>query len=191
MNATSGLLGLSLSRPADHLSFSGNKSPAPMSSERLCKGCGSVKLLTAFRKHNRGGRRWTCRSCENKWVRTTKPWNSDAKRTYQRHVYQTRRGMRLVCDAKLRAKKKNLPFSIDWRDIQTRIERGLCEVTGLPFDLNARKTWNAPSLDQIVPGGGYTPENVRVVLYAVNVMASNWGLEMILKMAAAIQKGGQ
>ena len=146
--------------------------------------------MEAFRPHSGNGRRWTCRVCENKWVRTTKPWASSTKREYQRKVRKVRRGMALVADAKQRAKAKSLPFSLDWRDIQRRIDAGFCEVTRLPFDLSVPKSWNAPSLDRRVPRKGYTPENVRVVLYAVNVMASDWGLEPILRIADAIRAAG-
>lgn len=183
-----GQSGSSSSEPADPQSSSASKSLAAASSGlRVCRGCGGQKPLEMFRLQ-RQYRRWTCRPCENSWVRTTKPWTSDAKRIYQRTVRLKKRGLVLTSDAKQRAKTKGLTFSIDWRDIQARIEAGACEVTGLPFDLLAApKAWNAPSLDQIVPGAGYTPENTRVVLYAFNTMASTWGVPTILMIADAIR----
>lgn len=93
----------------------------------------------------------------------------------------------MVNDARSRAKAKDLECSLDWRDIQQRIEAGACEVSGIEFDLTAPKAWNAPSLDRIIPQQGYTPENTRVVLYAVNTMANDWGLERALEIAAAIK----
>lgn len=98
------------------------------------------------------------------------------------------RGLSLTADAKRRARVKNLPFDLDWRDIQTRIERGFCELSGLPFDLSTPKSPHAPSLDQITANQGYTKNNVRVVLYAVNMMMGTWGLEKALEIVQAIQR---
>jgi hypothetical protein len=56
--------------------------------------------------------------------------------------------------------------------------------------LTTPKAWNAPSIDQVTPGAGYTPENTRVVLYAVNVMASDWGLARIIQIADALRARG-
>jgi hypothetical protein len=70
-----------------------------------------------------------------------------------------------------------LAFSLNWRDIQEQIDVGCCEVTGIPFDLTTPKAWNAPSLDQIVAGGGYTQENTRVVLYALNTWRTIGGCQ--------------
>lgn len=193
MNATSGRSSTGSSEPANPLSSSESKSPAASSSEsRVCKGCGEEKpLVEAFRRHNKGGFRWTCKACENAWVRTTKPWTSDAKKTYQRSVRNSRRGMALTFDARRRAKARGLPFDLDWRDIQSRIDRGVCEVTGIPFDLTGHRAWNAPSLDQTKASEGYAKSNTRVVLYAVNMMAGTWGLERALMVADAIKRGAR
>lgn len=174
---------------ADPLSCSENKSHHPSLSEnRVCRGCQGAQPIDNFRQHNKGGRRWTCRSCENGWVRTTKPWSSRAKKEYQKRVRLERRGLSLVSDAKRRAKTKGIPFDLDWRDIQRRLDLGKCEITSLPFDLMSPKAWNAPSLDQIRPGAGYTKENTRVVLYSLNVMLGTWGVEIMLKVADAARR---
>jgi len=95
-------------------------------------------------------------------------------------VRRTRRGMLLTFDAKRRAKNKGIPFSLDWKNIQDRIENGYCELTGIPFNLDHPKSWDAPSIDQIIASNGYTPDNTRVVLYSVNVMIGTWGVEHFL-----------
>lgn len=101
-----------------------------MMDAQTCKGCGTEKPLTAFRRHNRGGLRRTCRVCENAWVRTTKPWSSDTKRAYQKNRRNTHRGFALVADARSRAKRKGVPCTLDWPEVQKRIDVGVCEVTG-------------------------------------------------------------
>jgi len=96
--------------------------------------------------------------------------------------------MVLTSDAKQRAKTRTLPFSLDWREIQEKIDLGICEVTGIAFTLEGVKAWNAPSLDQIAPGAGYTKLNTRVVLYCLNIMAGTWGVPQILEIAEAIKR---
>jgi hypothetical protein len=59
-------------------------------------------------------------------------------------------------------------------------------LTRIPFNLDGGKTWDSPSLDRINNAKGYTPENVRVVLYCVNVMANIWGENKIIEIAEAI-----
>lgn len=49
-----------------------------------------------------------------------------------------------------------------------------CEVTGVNFDLRDLDVFKpryalSPSLDQVIPGRGYTPKNTRLVAYAWNV----------------------
>jgi hypothetical protein len=78
----------------------------------------------------------------------------------------------LLNGAAKRAKKKNWPMTIDKKRIQGIIEKGVCELTGLPFILaQDQPTYHnpyAPSLDRIDSGLGYLDSNVRVVLAAVN-----------------------
>lgn len=96
----------------------------------------------------------------------------------------------LLFDAKRRAEKKNVPYSIDNVE-RTRIENvisaGFCEVTGLPF-ANLEGTANpwSPSIDRIVPELGYINGNVRVVVWALNMAKSGWGDDVLLKLARAI-----
>lgn len=89
----------------------------------------------------------------------------------------------------LRAAKdrtENVTITKAW--IQERLDRGHCEVTGLPFVLTANKIANpwSPSLDQIVPGQGYTPENTQVVVWIYNVAKGSWKHEDVLSMANAL-----
>ena len=174
--------------PASSLESKSHHLPSLGEQTKLCKRCGEARHLSDFRAHNKGGLRGTCKQCENTAVREAKPWASDAKRAYLKERRATHRGFSLTNDAKRRAKEKGLAFDLDWRDIQARIDRGVCEVTGIAFDLSTPKAWNAPSLDQREAKGGYTPENTRVVLYALNTMANCWGEDLISLIADAIRK---
>ena len=187
IRVTYGLHGSDSLTPVVQPSFLESRSLVQASSEKQCKRCGLTKSADAFRKHDKGGLRGSCRECENELTRMAKPWKSENKKKYMAKRRETHRGFALTADAKRRAAEHNLPFDLDWREIQRRIEVGACEVTGLPFDLTQPKSWNAPSLDQIVPSAGYTQQNTRVVLYALNTMANNWGVELIVKIADAIK----
>ena len=186
-SATSGPSSSTSSEPAILPLSSENKSPARQLLEKQCKSCGQKKQIAHFRIHNKGGFRGTCRDCENRSTREKKPWNSEAKKNYQARRRITHRGFVLTREAQRRAEQKGIPFNLDWREIQTRIDAGFCEVTGLPFNLNTPKSWDAPSIDQMRAGEGYSKDNTRVVLYALNTMANEWGEDLIITIAQAIQ----
>jgi len=104
------------------------------------------------------------------------------------------RAMTLVSGAKQRAKKKGIPFDLTVDHIQDILEEGECQVTGLPFDIQphqrgrdmTKKAMHAPSLDQIRPSGGYTIDNVQVVVYNYNTLKSNGTDEEALRTARAL-----
>lgn len=74
----------------------------------------------------------------------------------------------LFWNAQRRAKIARIEFTLTKEWIFERVLRGICEVTGIPFVIaNGRKPW-APSLDKIDPKGGYTPDNVQVVVWIYN-----------------------
>jgi len=77
----------------------------------------------------------------------------------------------LLESAERRAREKSLPFTLTRAWAEQRY-MGKCELTGLDFTTHGRLTGKvspfAPSIDQRVPGAGYTPENAQFVLWAVN-----------------------
>lgn len=103
---------------------------------------------------------------------------------------------RLLNGAQWRAKKNGLQCTLTVDDIVEIVRRanGCCEVTGLPFSdegaNNCRRAPYRPSLDRIDAGSGYTPENCRLVLFAVNTALSDWGWRVFWKIAqASVEKG--
>lgn len=86
------------------------------------------------------------------------------------------------------AKDRSANVTITKQWIQERLDRGCCEVTGLPFVLTANKIANpwSPSLDQIIPGKGYTPENTQLVVWIYNVAKGSWVHEDVLVFADAL-----
>jgi hypothetical protein len=98
------------------------------------------------------------------------------------------RAKQLVRRAKERAKQKGIAFDLDGylTEIQCRIDNGLCEVTGLPLNLEGGRTWDSPSLDRIEPKGPYLYSNVRIVCHAINMAMADWGAQKVVQMALAI-----
>jgi hypothetical protein len=92
------------------------------------------------------------------------------------HERPSRFTYRLWNNARQRSASAGLPFSItqDWVD--QIVEAGVCQVSGLPFDFqrgSGRTRPFVPSLDQIEPGKGYTPENTQVVVSIYNLAKNN------------------
>lgn len=80
----------------------------------------------------------------------------------------------LIASAKLRARQKGFPFDLT-REWGEKRWTGHCEVSGLPFSIveKAPRTLFSPTLDRIVPSGGYTQNNSRFVLWGVNAFKQN------------------
>jgi len=121
--------------------------------------------------------------------------NRDYLSKKHKEWYMKNRGAALVNAARRRSIKADIPFALDAHidEIQRRIDVGVCELTGIAFDLTKdgiiRVRPNAPSIDRIVPARGYVIDNVRVVAMAANTMLMNWGEEFAFRMAQSwVQK---
>lgn len=113
--------------------------------------------------------------------------NHDRKLTNEARRRLERRASCLVGTIRTRARKRGLEFDLDSHveDIQRRIDAGLCELTGLPFDLSPGRKFNSPSIDRINPSLGYTYSNVRVVLNIANVAMGDWGEDVLRSVMSA------
>lgn len=130
----------------------------------------------------------TCKECCRAAEKERKSNAPPAERTKAyRSWRRKRRANALLNVARHRAKTKGLECTVTVESLQPVIDAGVCQLTGIPFNLDDGKTWDSPSLDRKNNSVGYTPENTRVVLYCVNVMANVWGPEKILDIADAIR----
>ena len=86
---------------------------------------------------------------------------------------------------KVRAKDKGYEFDLSPEFLQELFDKteGVCEQTGIPFDmaLGTKKNRNPlrPSVDRIDSAKGYTQDNVRLVLTIVNIAKSDFPDEVV------------
>ena len=77
----------------------------------------------------------------------------------------------LVKAAKVRAKKRNIPFSLEPKDILIPI---FCPVFGLKLEKSSRVAGNnSPTIDRILPKDGYVPGNIEVISWRANRLRGN------------------
>lgn len=74
----------------------------------------------------------------------------------------------LYDNALRRARKRGLEFTItrDW--IDDNLRTGRCALSGVPLILGQAYHLRSPSIDRINPRRGYTPDNSRIIAYAIN-----------------------
>ena len=100
------------------------------------------------------------------------------------------RAVRLFNGAVARSKKHNRVVEINTEWVYQKLEKGICDLTGLPFSLELRGKTHmnpyAPSLDRIDSNVGYTETNTRVVLAAVNLALGQHGAKVMLPILKAM-----
>lgn len=102
----------------------------------------------------------------------------------------TRAIERAIAQCRQRSYSKKRAFDIDahWVRDQIAKQNCSCAITGIPFALSepGKRNPYAPSLDRINSRKGYTKDNVRVVLHAVNLALSDWGDEVFTRVCMAV-----
>ena len=89
------------------------------------------------------------------------------------------------------AKYRSDVVTVTWQWVKEKIDNGFCELTGLPFDLNAQfqfsKNPYSPSIDRIDSKiHEYTPENTRIVLHFVNQALNEYDQQTVLPILKAM-----
>lgn len=147
-----------------------------------CSKCGSTLRYTGNRKcvrceqaYNQTAERKTYNKTynqkpERKAANARSKQSPRTKATIKAHFESLRgRSVYLWTHARQRASVKGLPFTITKQTVYDRLVslNGIAEVTFCTLDLKTRydvqKNPYAPSLDQRIPGRGYTPENFQIV----------------------------
>lgn len=169
---------------------------------KVCTKCGVKKTLSEFNKEKRAkdGHRYACRDCDKKRMedylsrigeegrkeraakqRKKRRENPMADRAYQIKYRRTHAAKNLIRHARRRAEKKGIPFDLDKHEaeVQARIDKGRCEMTGTKLSLINGRTHDSPSIDRINPEKGYTIGNIRIVCHLMNCALGDWGEEKL------------
>ena len=99
---------------------------------------------------------------------------------------------RLWNAAQVRSRKRGTLFTITREWVMDKVDEGCCAVSGVPFcyeftgEGKQKRRPFAPSLDQINPGKGYTPENTQVVVSIYNYAKNNFEHEDVLRLSHAL-----
>ena len=118
-----------------------------------------------------------------------KPSGGARVRLLQRRALQA-----IWVGAKSRAAARGFEFTLtpEWVLEQGERQKYRCALTDIPFLAEPRgasaKHPYGPSLDRRNPRLGYTPENVRIVAFAVNVMLSDWGVEVVKTVVKSLRE---
>ncbi len=110
-------------------------------------------------------------------------------------VYAKRREWRgknlvraLFLEAKSRAKKRGVEFSITLDDIPPM--GNVCPLLGRPFSIGEGRCADSPSLDRIDSTEGYVKGNVWIVGYRANLIKNDGTAEEHQMIASAMKRAG-
>jgi hypothetical protein len=105
----------------------------------------------------------------------------------------TRRIRILLYRARVRARQKNRKFTLVEADVRRLVvdQANCCAVSGLEFSWAAGNRAGdrnpyAPSIDRIDSLDGYVPNNIRLVLSAVNAGLAEWGDDVYRTICRAV-----
>lgn len=93
-----------------------------------------------------------------------------------------------------RARRRGMEFTIDedWCVSRLMQQGKRCALTGIEFSVAGKGMRGrdpfCPSLDRIDCRQGYTPENTRIIILAMNIMLSDWGEGIFQTVAQGYRK---
>lgn len=166
---------------------------------RKCSACGEEKPASEFslRPSRPGGLEYRCKPCKRQqgldWVKAhPEKYKEQYERAFRKN-YPTPfgRARYMYNTARVHARTYGVPFDMSAAWILAKINVGICEVTGLPFDLTCwgkgqKSNAFGPSLDRIDPALGYVESNLRVVIWIYNRARGACQDEALLRMSRAM-----
>lgn len=159
-----------------------------------CKDCARL-LLKQWRQENKEKYRQQARvytktpEQKKKGNERSKRWrdkNPDKVELARKKFYSENPERNMVYDAKKRAKKRDVPFTITHKDITIP---EYCPALGIKLERGIGQLTDAsPTLDCIFPEKGYIPGNIAVISHRANRIKSDATLEELNKVYDWLRK---
>lgn len=95
---------------------------------------------------------------------------------------------RLWRNAYCRARKKGLSFTLTLARVESLVEKGVCNLSGLPINFGKPcvDRSRAPSLDRKNNARGYTNRNVQLVCFQANLAKNVWSNKRLVEFCKAV-----
>jgi hypothetical protein len=140
---------------------------------------GNKQISTGFREHQKRAAAMVLMQYIAKKEAAAAPQRCTSVSTISVRFYEARR----------RAAKIGKPFDLtpEFLDRLLAAQGDRCALTGIPFEepVKGRNNPFVMSLDRIDSQGGYTQDNVRLVIFAMNAALGPWGEDVFRQVAAA------
>lgn len=162
---------------------------------KRCGKCHTEKALTEFytqgtKRRGLDGRAGWCKECRRSDERNRRADMSNVRKFHARYESDMEfRARELLRAIGKRTRRFGIPFDLDITWLAERLRSGRCELSGVRFDFSCetrRPKALTPSIDRIIPGGGYTKDNCRVIAFALNAAFQNFGLDAFLPIAEGL-----
>ena len=164
-----------------------NEYQSPCKKYVLCEcSCSCGGRTTKTRRHDIvSGKIISCGCLRLERLREVSPNNPRSKKEPGTRKADDRR-YKMFHNAQHRAKRKGVPFTITIDDI---IIPEKCPLLNIELISSSDKNDpRNPSLDQIVPGKGYTPDNIQVISYRANVLKWDATLQELKTLVENLEK---
>lgn len=161
-----------------------------MNTKECCR-CNKIKPTDDFYRNSskKSGYVGYCKDCSRKRGRELYWSNVDYRKACARKGGKwwkpekpRKRGPNRMCTQCMKsARKAGVPFSLTPGDI---VIPEKCPVLDIPleFSKDRKRKDDTPSVDRLVPGLGYVPENIMVISWRANSLKNNMTLEECKKM---------
>jgi len=160
---------------------------------KTCPRCKVCKPASEFSKCSKryDGLQGECKVCCS--VRRKAFGATEEGKTYfreaQREYNATTKGRAYKLWRSATKRHKVVTITPEW--VAEKLSSGKCSMTGLTLRMEhwrdaGDRHPRSPSLDRIDPKKGYTPDNVRIVCWQVNLARNSYGDEALYEMCRAI-----
>lgn len=177
----------------------------------VCKNCKKELPSYCYYFNQQGGRNHSCKECikEKNCKKYNNPEEKEKRKLRSKEYlsdpvnvlknkergskfYNSIRGraLTLLKSAQRRASKFSEPIDIDLDFILSKLNLGICDVTGIYFDFESPtetvKNPYAPSIDRKDSTKGYTKENTQIVIWQYNLMKGEISEKELLQICQII-----